>query len=248
LTLICRFAILPRAIVAFPPVSIWERFMARSPTTRSGRAPRASTATRRRAGASGRQGAVKQSAAGKALATGETVTRKAATRKTAGAKTPVGATARAKAIAKAPAKKANGAARRASRVGAGAEHKTRHTMYVCRSCVWTEAQREIDGKRQGIFLIEEIEKRRAKWAYEDKITLRVVFCLGGCLNPCDVGFRSPGKYFLRFNKLTLDDAQALLDFAEMYYDSENGDVASEQRPERLRDNLVVRVPPPPTRR
>ena len=233
--------------------------MARSPTTRSGRAPRASTATRRRAGASGRQGVVKQGvvkqgAAGKALATGEPVTRKAATRKTTGAKTPVGAktrdgaTARAKAKAKAPAKKANGAARQPSRVGAGAEHKMRHTMYVCRSCVWSEAQREIDGKRQGIFLIDEIEKRRAKWAYEDKITLRVVFCLGGCLNPCDVGFRSPGKYFLRFNKLTPDDAQALLDFAEMYHDSEDGDVASEHRPERLRENLVVRVPPPPTRR
>ena len=163
--------------------------MARSTTTRSGRTSRSTGAAQRRSGASARQGA------GTAKGT---------------------APAKTKAKARATAKKTRPTARR---VGAGAEHKLRHTMYVCRSCVWTEAQREIDGKRQGVFLIDEMKNRLAKWAYNDKVTLRVVFCLGGCRNPCNVGFRSPGKHFLRFNKLTPDDAPALLDFAEMYYDS-----------------------------
>ena len=158
------------------------------------------------------------------------------------------AKAKKKAAARPAAKPKQAAAARSSRrVGRGAEHKTRHTMYVCRSCVWTEAQREIDGKRQGVFLIEEMEKLLPKWAYQDKVTFRVVYCLGGCRNPCNVGFRSPGKYFLRFNKLAPDDAQALLDFAELYHDSKEGDPPAEDRPERLKDALVVRVPPPPAR-
>ena len=197
--------------------------MARATTKRSKRNPQSNSGNRRRTESVARKGTLK-------AMTGTRV------------KKPKQAAKRS-ATAKSSAK----SKRTSRRVGAGAEHKLQHTMYVCRSCVWTEAQRDIDGKRQGVFLIDEMKKRLKKWSYNDKVTMRIVYCLGGCRNPCDVGFRSPGKFFLRFNKLTPDDAQALLDFAEMYYDSETGDVTSDKRPERLKDNLVVRVPPPPKR-
>ena len=122
----------------------------------------------------------------------------------------------------------------------------RHTMYVCRSCVWSEAEREIDGERQGVFLVNAIEKRMDRGDVEG-IAMRVVFCLGGCRNPCNVAFRYPGKTALRFNRLTPADAQALIDFGRLYVASGTGDVPPEARPAALVDNLVVRVPSPPPR-
>ena len=119
-------------------------------------------------------------------------------------------------------------------------------MYVCRSCVWSEAEREIDGERQGVFLVNAIEARMDE-ADVDSVAMRVVFCLGGCRNPCNVAFRYPGKMALRFNRLNPGDAQALIDFGRLYVASGTGDVPPEARPEALSDNLVVRVPPPPPR-
>ncbi len=122
----------------------------------------------------------------------------------------------------------------------------RHTMYVCRSCVWSEAEREIDGERQGVFWVNAIGALMDK-ADVDGVAMRVVFCLGGCRNPCNVAFRYPGKTALRFNRLTPGDAQALIDFGRLYVASGTGDVPPEARPEALIHNLVVRVPPPPPR-
>ena len=117
-------------------------------------------------------------------------------------------------------------------------------MYVCRSCVWSEAEREIDGKRQGVFLVDAIEGRLGG---QDRggVAMRVVFCLGGCRNPCNVAFRCPGKTALRFNRLTPEDAGALIDFAQLYAASATGEVPPEARPVALRENLVVRVAAPP---
>ena len=122
----------------------------------------------------------------------------------------------------------------------------RHTMYVCRSCVWSEAEREVDGKRQGTLLVEAIEALLTAGG-TDRVAMRAVFCLGGCRSPCNVAYRCPGKTALRFNRLTPDDAQALLGFANDYAQSPTGDVPPEARPAALRENLIVRVRPPPPR-
>ena len=136
------------------------------------------------------------------------------------------------------------AARSRGRGRTAAPAAGQHTMYVCRSCVWSEAEREIDGKRQGTFLVEAMEARRAEQG-AGAVAMRVVFCLGGCRSPCNVAYRCPGKTALRFNRLTPDDAQALIDFAHIYAASATGDIPPEARPAALRENLIVRVPPPP---
>ena len=138
------------------------------------------------------------------------------------------------------------AARSRGRGRTAARAAGQHTMYVCRSCVWSEAEREIDGKRQGTFLVDAIEGRRAELDASE-VAMRVVFCLGGCRNPCNVAYRCAGKTALRFNRLTPDDAQALIDFARLYAASATGDVPPAARPAALRENLIVRVPPPPPR-
>lgn len=121
------------------------------------------------------------------------------------------------------------------------------TLYVCRSCVWSEAQREQDGRRQGEFLLEAINQEIERVPLPQNSSLRAVHCLNGCKSPCNVAFRSPGKHGLRFSHLTPDNAGEVLSFLGAYFESEVGDVAEADIPEGLRGKLTVRTPPPPIR-
>ena len=53
----------------------------------------------------------------------------------------------------------------------------RNIMYICRSCVWSEVEREIDGKRQGAVLLQNIKEMTEQKPLPESIDLRGVFCL-----------------------------------------------------------------------
>lgn len=143
----------------------------------------------------------------------------------------------------------------ARKVSARAKAKSRRpapvrqlaTLYVCRSCVWSEAQREIDDRRQGDFLLEAIKQEIERVPLPQNTGLRAVHCLNGCKSPCNVAFRSPGKHGLRFSRLTPENAGEVLSFLGAYLDSEVGDVPETAVPEGMRGKLTVRTPPPPIR-
>lgn len=143
----------------------------------------------------------------------------------------------------------------ARKVSARAKAKSRRpapvrqpaTLYVCRSCVWSEAQREIDDRRQGEFLLEAIKQEIERVPLPQNTGLRAVHCLNGCKSPCNVAFRSPGKHGLRFSRLTPENAGEVLSFLGAYLDSEVGDVPETAVPEGMRGKLTVRTPPPPIR-
>ena len=118
------------------------------------------------------------------------------------------------------------------------------TLYICRSCVWSEAKRERDGKRQGEFLFEAIKREVDLSRSPKNSTLRAVHCLNGCKSPCNVAFRSPGKHGLRFSHLTPENAGDVLSFLSSYYDSEDGDIPETKMPVSMRNKLTVRTPPP----
>lgn len=119
----------------------------------------------------------------------------------------------------------------------------RGTLYVCRSCVWSEAEREKDGKRQGTFLYEAIQSQLEKQALPDKTSIRGVFCLNGCKKPCNVSYRSMDKFGLRFSKLTTENAADVLSTLAAYADSPDGDLAEAEIPEAMRGKMSVRTPP-----
>ena len=121
------------------------------------------------------------------------------------------------------------------------------TLYVCRSCVWSEAQREINGKRQGEFLFEAIKREIDLANVPKNIALRAVHCLNGCRSPCNVAFRSPGKHGLRFSRLTPNNADDVMSLLSIYSDSQVGDVQEQEMPENMRGKLTVRTPPSPLR-
>ncbi len=66
------------------------------------------------------------------------------------------------------------------------------------------------------------------------ITVRTVVCLNGCPQPCAAALRDPGKSVIRFAELTTDDATALIEAAELYARSTDGDLPPEALPATLR--------------
>ena len=121
-------------------------------------------------------------------------------------------------------------------------------MYICRSCVWTEANREIDGKRQGKFLLDAVNELVDNKPLPKTVDLRGVFCLNGCKNPCNVSFRARDKFSLRFSHLTPDHAADVVAVAEAYAGSADGDLADSEIPGALQGKVSVRTPPTPAPR
>ncbi len=73
------------------------------------------------------------------------------------------------------------------------------------------------------------------------ITVRTVECLNGCPHPCTAALRLPGKCLIRFSGLTVDDAPALIDAAQHYAASADGNIPTELLPQGLRDKVSLRV-------
>jgi predicted metal-binding protein len=73
------------------------------------------------------------------------------------------------------------------------------------------------------------------------VAVRTVECLNGCPNPCTAALRSPGKAVIRFSALTAEDAPALLDAAQLYADSADGDLRDDAVPPPLRAKISDRV-------
>jgi len=162
------------------------------------------------------------------------------------------AAAAGKPAKKTPAKQATAkpaSAKKPKRTGRKAKldeiQKRRGTLYVCRSCVWSEAEREQDGKRQGLFLYEAIQALLESQDQPEKTAIRGVFCLNGCKFPCNVSYRSTGKFSLRYNRLTPDNAADVLAALQAYADSKDGDIGDADVPASMRGRLSVRTPPTP---
>ncbi len=73
------------------------------------------------------------------------------------------------------------------------------------------------------------------------VAVRTVECLNGCPHPCTAALRAPGKCVIRFAELAADDAPALIEAAEVYARSADGDLPAELLPASLRAKVSGRV-------
>ena len=137
------------------------------------------------------------------------------------------------------------ATRRRGRRGSGASSPAAGatTFYICRSCVWTQSVRERDGRRQGTFLLEAVRELIEAEPLPETLTLRAVYCLNGCLSPCNVAFRAAGKHHVRFSRLTPENAEDVLAYARAYQASADGEVPEDETPATMRGKMTVRTPP-----
>jgi predicted metal-binding protein len=83
--------------------------------------------------------------------------------------------------------------------------------------------------------------RAVKVAAGGSIAVRMVECLNTCPNPCAAALREPGKTVIRFGGLVPEDTQALIEAAEIYAQSPDGDLSPTALPGRLHAKVAGRI-------
>jgi predicted metal-binding protein len=89
---------------------------------------------------------------------------------------------------------------------------------------------------------------RAAKAADDRyagIAVHEMPCLFACQDHCAVHIRAPGKFSYILGRFSPDDqaAQAILDYAVRYAESEHGQVPYSQWPEGVKGHFITRSPP-----
>ncbi len=125
---------------------------------------------------------------------------------------------------------------------------SRTELLVCTTCRPADAPR--DGPPAGQALFDQIEAalafdQPADGAAAAAPRLRGIACLAACSRSCTVALQAPGKACYVFGGLAADDdsLQAVLDVAGQHAASTDGMLAWAERPQRLRQGLLVRLPP-----
>lgn len=80
-------------------------------------------------------------------------------------------------------------------------------------------------------------------AIAHEISIRRVECLNGCPKPGNAALRDLGKCVIRFNRLEENDVAGLIEAAELYGRSYDGNLSLSQIPAGLRDKISTIIPP-----
>lgn len=106
-----------------------------------------------------------------------------------------------------------------------------HCILICTTCKGTG-----DANRMRAALADRVSKRFA---------LRAVECMAGCDRPISVGLQGPGKTQYLFGEIETEaDIEAISVFAQQYLTNETGWSKASDRPERLRNKTLARLPAP----
>ncbi|HQT78858.1 MAG TPA: DUF1636 domain-containing protein [Rhodopila sp.] len=113
-------------------------------------------------------------------------------------------------------------------------------IFVCLTCnryAPAQAGEQTPGRRLAAALLEQTRMPARH------VTVRTVECLNGCPHPCTAALRAPGKCVIRFSGLTPDDAPALIEAAERYAVSADGDIPTDALPPGLWTKISLRIGP-----
>jgi predicted metal-binding protein len=124
---------------------------------------------------------------------------------------------------------------------------TLHTLFVCKSCSAVLDHEEADERAEGNQLLLKLLELQKNNSTYSTLNIQPVGCLWTCVNKhsCAVSFVCPQKYTYHFVDLTENSTTDLLEFSQLYQESEDGYVLPLKLPETLRSHLLVRIPPTP---
>ncbi len=118
------------------------------------------------------------------------------------------------------------------------------TVIVCDTCRWepTVRRRESDGKTGGEVLAELIESEAER---EPRVEVRRHSCLAGCKRHCNATVVGDGKYAYYLTQFApdADSAAAIVRYAALHSESEDGVVPIKRWPEGIRGHFMGRIPP-----
>ena len=118
------------------------------------------------------------------------------------------------------------------------------TIIVCDTCRWQpdRRHRESDGKTGGEILAELIETVAEG---EPRVSVRRHSCLAGCKRHCNATVVSHGKYAYYLTQFAPDpdSADAIVQYAALHSESEDGIVPIRAWPDGVRGHFMGRIPP-----
>ena len=123
------------------------------------------------------------------------------------------------------------------------ECETAAWLFVCRTCV-RDAPIAPNEASKGSIMASRLRTLLREAGLDRRVQMRVVSCLNGCVNPCNIAFRGKEKYSFRFGGLEPDDAAAAIAFAKAYSNHRQGHVPPEEWHEPLRAKLSSKIAPP----
>lgn len=118
-------------------------------------------------------------------------------------------------------------------------------IVVCTTCRPAGASRDLPAA--GEALLEAVQA--ATWdldaALQARIRVRGQACMSGCSRACTIAIQAPGKFTYYFGDLTADETTGaeVLACARLHAYSTDGNLLRKERPERLRNGILARLPP-----
>ncbi|MBB6122834.1 DUF1636 domain-containing protein [Sphingobium subterraneum] len=120
------------------------------------------------------------------------------------------------------------------------------SVVVCNTCRLSADRRENpDGQRGGALLAEAMRAVQAGSPDLAGISIQEMPCLFACQRHCTVHIRAPGRMGYVLGDFVPDaaSAEAILDYARLYAESEEGVVRYADWPEGVKGRFIARTPP-----
>lgn len=116
-------------------------------------------------------------------------------------------------------------------------------LIVCTTCRPVGALR--DAPAPGEALLHAVRATQAADGARPDVRVRGMACMSACSRACTVALQAPGKHTYLFGDLTADadTARDVLACAALHAESSDGSLQRNQRPERLRNGILARLPP-----
>jgi predicted metal-binding protein len=119
----------------------------------------------------------------------------------------------------------------------------KHILFVCKSCNSVHSDDVDYEQSEGAILLNQLRHLHQHCPQSNELEIRPVGCLWTCSIPCSVAFSGVNKATYLFTKVPATEAEALLQFGQLYLASKDGNIPWKQFPEMLQSAEVAKIPP-----
>jgi len=120
------------------------------------------------------------------------------------------------------------------------------SVVVCSTCrLSAEAREDEGGRRGGALLAEAMRAVQASDPALGTVAVHEMACLFACQRHCTVHVRAPGRVGYVLGNFTVDEAaaRAVLEYAVLHAQSDEGVVPYGQWPQGVKGHFISRMPP-----
>lgn len=115
-------------------------------------------------------------------------------------------------------------------------------LFVCQSCRLSEQNGE-NNPADGALLLKQLLTLHQQGSRQSELEIQPVGCLWTCSQACAVALQCSNKCTYLFTHLpSLESADALMQFSELYLDSAHGNIPWKQIPAVLKTETIARLP------